>query len=167
MSTKDPSPVTILAARLQRAYPSLSPYSAASLAEDLAKIERAQRRHAERCCSGEDGGYVKTVRGEFHRRQDALDAKHGRAAPVRPVLVHDPVAEERAGRRIVSALTRWKTAVSHRLVPAGIGAPDGSFYREDMIRHASDLSSRIELHGDPRGPVLKIRLPGEDEATSV
>lgn len=153
MSTKDPSPVAILAARLQRAYPTLSPYSAASLAEDLAKIERAQRRHAERCCSGEDGGYTRPAPRPDNPRGYRIE--------------HDPDAEERAGRRIVSALTRWKTAVSHRLVPAGIGAPDGSFYREDMIRHASELSSRIELHGDPRGPVLKIRLPGETEATSV
>ena len=154
MATRDPSPVAILAARLQRAYPALSPYSAASLAEDLARIERAQRRHAERCCSGADGGYVK-------------HAPLPHNCNMGPILVHDPIAEERAGRRIVSALTRWKTEVSHRLVPAGIGAPDGSFYREDMIRHASDLSSRIELHGDPRGPVLKLRLPGETEATSV
>lgn len=153
--SRDPSPVAILAARLQRAYPALSPYSAASLAEDLAKIERAQRRHAERCGSGEDGGYVRLKTHDEHAKSPST------------YVVHDPVAEERAGQRIVSALTRWKTEVSHRLVPAGIGAPDGSFYREDMIRHASDLSSRIELHGDPRGPVLKIRLPGEDEATGV
>ena len=159
MSTKDPSPVAILAARLQRAYPALSPYSAASLAEDLARIERAQRRHAERCCSGADGGYV--------RRRSQFVFANGVSDEPRFTLEHDPIAEERAGRRIVSALTRWKTEVSHRLVPAGIGAPDGSFYREDMIRHASDLSSRIELHGDPRGPVLKIRFPGETEATSV
>ena len=155
MATRDPSPVAILAARLQRAYPALSPYSAASLAEDLGKIERAQRRHAERCCNGADGGYVVAVRNGW-----------GGSKP-QVTIEHDPVAEERAGRRIVSALTRWKTEVSHRLVPAGIGAPDGSFYREDMIRHASELSSRIELHGDPRGPVLKIRLPGETEAASV
>lgn len=46
MAARDPSPVAILAARLQRAYPALSPYSAASLAEELDRIERLMQRVA-------------------------------------------------------------------------------------------------------------------------
>lgn len=154
MSTnKEPAPVAILAARVMRAYPTLSAYSAASLATELCAIERAQRRHAERCCNGEDGGYV--------RRPNVINAGYY------GVVEHDPVAEERAGKRIVSALTRWKSEVSHRVLPDGIGAPDGDPRHESMIRIASDLSTRIDLEGDPRGPVLLVRFPGEVEASGV
>lgn len=144
---KEPSDVAILAARIMRAScergldpiaydigdplpPILSPYTAASLAERLCAIERAQRRHAERQCSGEDGGYVRVS----HR------AKSG---PSRgpDVLVHDPEAEERAGQRIRRQVEAWK---------ADLGMP-----------------CEIELAGDPRGAVLKLRLPGEAELTYV
>jgi hypothetical protein len=89
-SRTDPAPVAILAARIMRAYPSLLPFSAASLATELCAIERAQRKHAERCCSGADGGYVK------HR----LGAQGW-------VTVHNPDAEERAGERIAQRVTAW------------------------------------------------------------
>lgn len=138
MATRDPSPVAILAARLQRAYPALSPYSAASLAEDLAKIERAQRRHAERCCNGADGGYVKWSPCPGGH----LDGKH------REVEVHDPAAEERARVSVFNLSQRWR----HRLAElAELPAP----------------GPKPELETNPYGAVLKIRLPGETEATSV
>lgn len=143
MATRDPSPVAILAARLQRAYPALSPYSAASLADDLAKIERAQRRHAERCCSGADGGYVKSA-----------PLPHN--CNMGPVLVHNPAAEERAGARIVASCVRWE----NRLVALYDRGPVN-------LLAGTDRAPVIEREGDPRGPVLKIRLPGETEATSV
>lgn len=152
MSRREPSAVAILAARLMRAWPSLSPYSCASLADELCAIERAQRRHVERCCSGADGGYVRRVNVAW------LGGTK---------LEHAPEAEHRAGKRIVSALTRWKSEVSHRVLPDGVDAPDGSPAREAMIRIASDLSTRIELHDDPRGRVLLLRLPGEQEASTV
>lgn len=63
MPNREPSSVSLLAARIARAYPSLSAYSSATLAEQLCAIERMQRRHAERCCSGEDGGYTKLHTG--------------------------------------------------------------------------------------------------------
>ena len=44
MSTREPSAAAILAARIAKAYPSLSAYSAALLADELCRIERAQRQ---------------------------------------------------------------------------------------------------------------------------
>lgn len=149
---KEPASATVLAARIQRAYPTLSPYSAATLAEELCRIERAQRRHAERCCSGEDGGYVKRVRSEMHHKQDALDARMGRAAPLAATIIHDPEAERRAGERIGNALERWR---SLRTLFMGFGMPRDAIAPEQPV---------IELDGDPRGAVLKVRFPGESEA---
>ena len=80
--------VSEYAARLARAYPNLSSYAAASLATELDAIERAQHRHAERCCSGADGGYV-TFNGG------------------RPEPTHDADAEMRAGNRIDRRLAKW------------------------------------------------------------
>lgn len=133
MSTREPNPVAILAARIMRAYPSLSPYSAASLAEELAAIERAQRRHAERCCSGADGGYVKRGRPITGYGVNAITC-----------AIHNPDAEQRAARRILESVTR-------------------------MMRRfpATDPALRVDLQGDPRGPVLLVRLPGEAEAVAV
>ncbi len=133
MTTKEPPSVAILSARIMRAYPSLSAYSAASLATELCAIERAQRRHAERCCSGADGGYVR------------------RAEPgenVRCTLVHDPDAEERAGKRIEARTHRWRDRV------------------QELTRQVAKTAA-IELQGDPRGPVLLVRFPGETEAVAV
>lgn len=149
--SRDPSPVAILAARLQRAYPALSPYSAASLAEDLTRIERAQRRHAERCCSGADGGYVRPRKVNLGKGSlvTMLD-ENG------PVMEHDPIAEERAHAGIVASCTRWE----NRLVALHDRGPTNLIAGTDRV-------PAIEREGDPRGPVLKIRLPGETEATSV
>lgn len=142
---RGPCPVAILAARLQRAYPTLSPYSAASLAEDLARIERAQRRHAERCCSGSDGGYVRI------RAATAGESARSYSGGVGYLREHDPAAEEREGQRISNRITQWQLACLDR---AG------------LVWGPSPVPT-VELQGDPRGPVLKIRLPGETEASSV
>lgn len=138
MSTKEPRGESLLAARLARAYPSLSTYSAATLAEELCRIERAQRRHAERCCSGEDGGYVK--------RWFETAADGGALTVVR----HDPDKERKAGERIDRAVARWSTRV-HDLSGAS----------------RTGYGHRIKLQGDPRGPVLLLQLPGEGEAVAV
>ena len=153
MTRHEPSDEAILAARLQRAYPSLSPYSSASLAQQLCAIERMQRRHAERCCSGADGGYVRT---EWRANCDGHQAT---------TTVHDPDAEERAGKRIHAALVKWHV---HLLDFAG--NLSGCMYHVDTIAEplcmqAGDIG--VVLHGDPRGAVLKVRLPGEAEAVSV
>lgn len=145
---KEPAPVAILAARLQRAYPSLSPYSAASLAEELSRIERAQRRHAERCCSGADGGYV---------RKRKVVALAGIADPLRRDDVeHDPAAEQRAGKRLETRVVRWV----NRLVAYHDNGPVNTL-------PVADRNPTIELQGDPRGPVLLVQLPGETETVAV
>lgn len=138
MSTpKDPAPVAIIAARIARAYPSLSAFSAASLATELVAIERAQHRHAERCCSGADGGYVKLT--------PEPTAVGSRPAVMRDRLVHDPDAEQRAGARVWSRVGNWLRRCG-----------------ELSKTHPND--SAIDLHSDPRGAVLTLRLPGETEA---
>ena len=138
MTTRKPAPVAILAARMAKAYPSLSAYSAATLAEELCALERAQRRHAERCCSGADGGYV--------RRKTPAELGYVKNAGTDPsfYVVHDPAAEERAGKRIVAMVT-------------------------GMMRKfpAVEPALRIDLQGDPRGPVLLAHFPGEAEASGV
>lgn len=133
----------MMAARLARAYPSLSIYSAATLAEELCAIERAQRRHAERCCSGEDGGYVrKRAAGKLNGIGDSLR---------RNDVEHDPDAEARAEERIRRKVARWSSRV------------------HDLLSGASRTGSghRIERQYDPRGSVLLIQLPGEAEAVAV
>lgn len=142
MSTHEPAPVAILAARIMRAYPSLSPYSAASLATELSAIERAQRRHAERCCSGEDGGYVMRASGVHLARRSRTGT----------VIVHDPDAEQRAGQRIAQQAVNWNVRL-HELLGGG----------PLVVNNCP----KIELQGDPRGPVLLVRLPGEAEAVAV
>jgi hypothetical protein len=70
---KEPKDATHAAARLARAYPALSCYSAARLAEKLCAIERAQRRHAVRDCSEEwytRGQEGKTPRDRAAKRID-------------------------------------------------------------------------------------------------
>lgn len=137
---------TVLAARLARAYPALSPFSAASLAEELVRIERAQHRHAVRCCSGEDGGYVRKRKavalagiGDSLRRDD---------------VEHDPDAERKAGERIERRCARWVDRVFAVMA-------DGPVYR------AAIGAPAVTLQHDPRGPVLLLRLPGDDEAKAV
>lgn len=98
MTTKEPSGAAQLAARLARAYPSLSAYSSATLAEELCAIERAQRRHAERCCSGEDGGYVRLRNPQF-----GMVSRE-----------HDPDAEARAEKRIQHRRNEWLHRLQER-----------------------------------------------------
>ena len=93
MTHREPPDVAILAARIMRAYPSLSAYSAASLAAELCAIERAQRRHAERCCNADYRKPGKPITG------------YGRNATA--CAVHDPAAEERVGARIARQRSRW------------------------------------------------------------
>lgn len=140
MTRREPSDDAVLSARLMRAYPSLSPYSAASLATELESIERAQRRHAERCCNGVDGGYVKRV----PMRSVGIDS-------ARMLAVHDPDAEQRAGERIARRVGRWRDALAKLTDTA-------------MVEGGN---CAIELQGDPRGAVLLLRLPNEAEAVSV
>lgn len=141
MARKEPSDAAMIAARLAKAYPSLSAYSAASLAHELCSIEKAQRRHAERCCSGEDGGYVK--RGRPITGYGAMGAN------ARTCAVHDPVAEERAGKRVEQQRERW----TGKLI--------------DLLR--GDRSGQgfvnVTLQDDPRGRVLLLQLPGEADAS--
>lgn len=156
---KNPAPVAILAARLQRACPALSPYSAAALAEDLAKIERAQRRHAERCCSGEDGGYVRI------RAATAGESARSYSGGVGYLREHDPVAEERAGRRIEERTTTWHRKLVRLSSRSGVLYRDGE---DDTPRTLANLSDAvIVLRHDPRGAVVKAQFYGESEATSV
>lgn len=147
---KEPAPVAILSARIMRAYPSLSSYSAASLATELLAIERAQRRHAERCCSGEDGGYVR-IRNRTPDRDGPLALQGplgGRIAE------HDPDAERKAGERIDKRIATWIRDVMVRGVPG----PDRATHGQQPV---------VDLQGDPRGPALLLRLPGEAEAVAV
>jgi len=112
----------MLAARLAKAFPSLSAYSAAFFAEELCKIERAQRRHTESQCSVQ--GYD----------------------------------EARGDRRIARMLTTWRYKVANMVERD-----------DDAIRNciAADLAINTELHGDPRGAVLKVQFPNEREALAV
>lgn len=146
--TKEPKSATMLSARLARAYPSLSAYSAATLAEELCRIERAQHRHAERCCSGADGGYTQTI----WRTDD-----EGRNVATQ---IHDPDAEARAGVRIYERFRKWKQRL------AGLG---GIAKREGLEAQPLETltGSSVELTLDPRGAVLKVRLPGEAEAVAL
>lgn len=137
MNRREPPDVAILAARIMRAWPSLSPYSCASLATELCSIERAQHRHAERQCSGADGGYV---------RWRSLARDDDNAGSPR-TLEHDPEAEQRAERRIERRIAAWRNRVA------------------DI--HPESPTCTIELQDDPRGAVLLLRLPGEQEASTV
>lgn len=145
--SREPSPVAVLAARLQRAWPSLSCYSCAALADELHRIERAQRRHAERCCSGEDGGYVRPKKGP------APDGCQPRCW-----VDHDPEAENRAGERIARRLASW-----HRRIEELAGRRVGAGKTGGHLVERPES----ELCGDPRGAVLLLRLPGEPDLTTV
>lgn len=169
MTTKEPKDAVILAARIARAYPSLSAYSSATLAEQLCAIERMQRRHAERQCSGADGGYTK-LRSQEERNRAFYEARaQGRPCATRECLVeHDPEAEERAGKRIANKAARWLHTLKDRgtFFEWTISNPDLLFKHRD---HKADTWHRctIELQHDPRGAVLLVRLPGETEASGV
>jgi len=145
---REPPNVAILSARIARAFPTLSAYSAATLADDLGRIERAQHRHAERCCNGSDGGYVKL-------QLDKRPSAHGT-----DVLIHDPAAEERAGKRIERSVLKWKARVQ-TLVLGDDADP------VTVRQYCYAGAPCVELQHDPRGHVLLLRLPGEAEAVSV
>ena len=149
MSTREPNPVAILAARIMRAYPSLSPYSAASLAEELAAIERAQRRHAERCCSGADGGYVKRGRPITGYGVNAITC-----------AIHNPDAEKRAARRVERRIERWCLNLAECRHPHLVGDARSMAIATAACMHRAVVTTQ----GDPRGPVLLVRFPGETEA---
>lgn len=157
--SKEPKDATMLAARIARAYPSLSAYSSATLAESLCAIERAQRRHAERCCSGADGGYIKHDVEHGQR----MAAAAGRNYSMRDCAVHDPEAERRAGERIRRKVKLWTARLGELLAYAG-GGNGCTATEEERNRMAA---CAIELEGDPRGAVLKLRLPTDQEAVAV
>lgn len=152
MTTKEPKDAVLLSARIAKAYPSLSAYSAATLAEQLCAIERMQRRHAERCCSGSDGGYVKRFPMGMHERMSGQELC---------AVQHDPEAEERAEKRLIRAVTMWRGRLGELLIYAR--GDDGRAH--DHLHAAVDTT--ISRHGDPRGAVLRVRLPGESEAIAV
>lgn len=127
-----------------RAYPSLSSYSAATMAEELCRIERAQRLHATRCCSGADGGYVRRT---WETNCDGV--------PNCENTRHDPEAEERAAARIDKRIADWLRRLRLRCLLELRGG------------NAGDATVSIELQHDPRGRVLLIRLPGEAEPSTV
>lgn len=160
MTRRDPPAVAVLSARLARAYPLLSPFSAASLAVELCAIERAQHRHAVRCCNGEDGGYARHKRladGTAARRCPYCRAEHGAYCPVARVTLsasyameHDPDAERKAGERIERRVKAWRDRLQDAAdLPPDAGAP------------------MPNLLDDPRGAVLLVQLRGEREAVSV
>lgn len=161
---KEPTDEALVAARLARAFPALLAYSAAGMAVELCGIERAQRRHAERCCNGEDGGYVR------------IRPLGNAGGPI--VREHDPDAEERAAKRIDAQVDKWTNRLGELLVSAagrplpihirGNAAGDKRRRGEAMadVRMAvSDVV--VDLQGDPRGAVLLLRLPGDAEAVPV
>jgi len=156
--THEPSDDAVLSARLMRAYPSLSPFSCASLAASLVSIERAQRRHVERQCNGprdrRDGPNVLPGYFKLQRREGAVDNR----APKGMEWVSDPDAERRAGERIANRLATWenKLVALHDRGPANLLA----------TAHGYALPL-ISLESDPSGRVLLLRLPGETEASSV
>lgn len=162
MASKEPSDVAILAARIMRAYPTLSPYSAASLAEELCAIERAQRRHATRQCNGGPAEYKGDIPGycKLIRRDGAIDNR----APKGMEWVHDPDAERKAGERIARRVGRWRDRLCHLAVAGHCPAKD-----IDAVAAVAGIadSHAIELRGDPRGAVLLVRFPGEAEAVSA
>jgi len=136
-----PNTVAIIAARIMRAYPSLSPYSAASLATELCAIERAQRRHAERCCNG-----------DYDR---SPNPKHVASN------IEQGIAEREAERRIDVKLYGWCVKLCRLLYPE---TGDG---KRDLGIQSDAARDMIELQGDPRGAVLLLRLPGEAEGVGV
>ena len=153
MKHKEPKDAVLLAARMAKAYPSLTAYRAALLAEQLCAIEWAQRRHAERCCSGADGGYVR-LRPHVVNADGPVLESPDYGAPKGMVREHDPVAEERACAQVHRRVLAWRAGLRNWIIDAA-----GSCKPEH--------GCSIELQGDPRGPVLLLQLPGEGEAVAV
>lgn len=168
MARKEPSSAALYAARLAKAYPTLSAYSAASLARELCSIERAQRTHATRQCNGPrdplDGpncpaGYVKL------RPLNKGETADRRLCPAGMTWEHDPVAGERAGRRIARQVNAWrrKLATLHQHAYEPPRRPQ-SVHDGIVAAKAAELST-ITLQDDPRGRVLLLQLPGEADAS--
>lgn len=133
MTTKeDVQRAAELAARLARAYPRINVGGCARGAEAIMQAERKARRHAERCCSGEDGGYTRWNSGR---------------------VVHDPDKEARYG-----GFVRRDVLAALRLVESW---SQGRAYVDD-----STIPPCV-VEGDPRGPVLRIKFPGEPELRAV
>lgn len=143
MTRREPPDVAILSARLARAYPTLSPYSAAALACELESIERAQRRHATRQCNGD------------YLAQGATRRIGGRP------LAYDE--KQRAGERIERRILRWRVDLG-RLLAAARREDVDAMSAYEILAHAD---AAIELQDDPRGPVLLLRLPNETEPATV
>ena len=171
--TREPSPSALYAARLARAYPSLSAYSAASLAHELDAIERAQHRHAERCCNGADGGYV---RKKDFAKLDVFDGKAPRGTTEwrrepnngRWIVEHDPEEEARAGERIEKRAGRWLSrlfdlsmiregTVDKRTLRFAARMPTGAIHNGEPVDDVAVCA--IDLQDDPRGRVLLLQLP--------
>lgn len=167
MTTKEPRGESLLAARLAKAYPSLSAYSAASLAEELCRIERAQRRHAERCCSGEDGGYVRHLpTGSATGNGGNITSQWNSYA-----IVHDPDAERKAGERIERRCVRWlddlRVASCRPFGGVDYWRSNGELWLDTRHGIGERVRCSIELQHDPRGRVLLLQLPGNAEAVGV
>jgi hypothetical protein len=155
---RDPQPAAVLSARIAKAYPSLSAYSAAFFAEELLRIERAQRTHATRRCNGPRDVRRTPECGEVFGYCKLVPLPAGRSpnpcAPKGTDWTSDPVSEERAGERIAKRIAKWREQIHERSGARDFEAPSG-------------MDCFVELQGDPSGCVLKLRLPGETEARGV
>lgn len=156
-----PHSAVLLAARIARAYPALSAYSSATLAEGLCRVEKFQRTYATRACNGD----YKTWKTRPAIREAGTDACYA---------VHDPNAEARAKKAVKTRVTGW---LARLLDLAGTCCPqcqrktdfDGRCSDSRCKFFGKDLCyvSKVYLEGDPRGAVLKVRFPGETEAVAV
>lgn len=149
-----------LAARMARAFPSLGVLWCADKALELCAIERAQRTHAERCGNGPPDVRRKPERGELFGYVKLVPLPHGRSvddtAPKGMTWTDDHEAQERAAKRIERLVAAWCESVR---LDRGLGVGN----RLASPAHRPSVS----LEGDPRGAVLKVRLPGESEAVAV
>lgn len=146
---REPPDVAILAARLMRAFPALSPYSAASLADELERIESANRRHAERGCNGSPDVRRRPERGELFGYVKLAPLPAGRSpdptAPAGQTWVDDPESKERAARLLKARVGRWLDRCSEL---ADIDRASGPLVQFDFV-------------------LLKLRLPNESELIAV
>lgn len=81
----------------------------------------------------------------------------GRPSKTSSCLVHDPEAEERAGKRIERRVTKWENRV--------VALHDRGHV--NVLVGFPDKQPRITIQGDPRGRVLLLQLPGESEPVGV
>jgi len=152
MRHREPSDVAVMAARVARAYPTLSPYASARIATEFVRIGNLWNTHATRKCNGspdirrkpEPGelfGYVKLVPLPEGRPQDP-------GAPKGKAWVDDPDAAERAGKRITNAIGQVQTQL------------------QDW--RAIDSNGVVVLPGVQTAEFhINVRLPGEREPVAV